>query len=363
MCEAPGKPRTSPTVARTADAAPACTTIAWHLTATRTLSPASRRTLARFTHVVSSSYSGSEVVEEALEAEGIKDPNVWEGPAMVPDVRSRKLLGRDCNEKCWRGVKRRMRVQRQLFPPKLVQDASGKAVGWDGDENFVVLLLLGRHEGTEDIARKGLENALLAFRKLRDVRENAFLFVHAPAAQFKWAREHASDGSGETYLRKAVDDSLIKQFTELVEYVGLRNGSYRFDFTNMAESHQGEILAASDVLLHPMLADGWALPIIEAQLVGTPVVSTTFMAMDMCLWSSRITMPPATTISSSESMICTPSPNGGWTPSTSPRDRSTVLMTIQIRSTPSASEASVPPRSWKALPHGSLVRLVTGREC
>ena len=267
-------------VARTADAAPACTTIAWHLTATRTLSPASRRTLARFTHVVSSSYSGSEVVEEALKAEGIKDPNVWEGPAMVPDVRSRKLLGRDCNEKCWRGVKRRMRVQRQLFPPKLVQDASGKAVGWDGDENFVVLLLLGRHEGTEDIARKGLENALLAFRKLRDVRENAFLFVHAPAAQFKWAREHAPDGSGETYLRKAVDDALIKQFTELVEYVGLRNGSYRFDFTNMAESHQGEILAASDVLLHPMLADGWALPIIEAQLVGTPVVSTSFMAME-----------------------------------------------------------------------------------
>ena len=139
--------------------------------------------------------------------------------------------------------------------------AARKALGLP-QEAFICTMVAANAGGWPP--RKAFPENLAAFKRFQERHADAFLYLHTNLFSFP----------GERGL----------DFGALLRELALLPGTYRFaNQTNLVLGIPDRIMAdvyrASDVLLAASMAEGFGLPICEAQLCGTPVITTNFSAM------------------------------------------------------------------------------------
>ena len=130
-------------------------------------------------------------------------------------------------------------------------------------EAFVVLINCGNYE---PLNRKGLDSALMAFESFSKTHDNAYLFLHA------WSLKN---------LQKAHHKASSNFFnpSEILECLDIPDFKVRIHEDIVDYDTILEFTAMSDVLLQGSRTEGFCVPILEAQLLQTPVISTAFGAM------------------------------------------------------------------------------------
>lgn len=113
-------------------------------------------------------------------------------------------------------------------------------------------------------SRKGFQQALQAFRMVREQHENALLYLHTwmnPA----WAQ--GEDLAGIISALGLPEDSVVAA------------DQYRMACFPYPPKAMARLYSAMDVLLNPALGEGFGIPVLEAQACGTPAIVTNFSAM------------------------------------------------------------------------------------
>lgn len=163
------------------------------------------------------------------------------------------------------GVARQLPLSRVVHVPHAIEPtASGlprarlrAQFGMPADA-FVVLLHFVNYDA---LNRKSVDVSAQAFRALLATHPRAFLYVHATTLE-------ASRGSVSAL-----------PVAHLLEAAALPRGRYVVDTRELAYETVWELLEAADVLCHPAKVEGFGLPVLEAQALGTPVVTTRIGAM------------------------------------------------------------------------------------
>uniref|UniRef100_A0A7S0P0C5 Glycosyl transferase family 1 domain-containing protein n=1 Tax=Calcidiscus leptoporus TaxID=127549 RepID=A0A7S0P0C5_9EUKA len=162
-----------------------------------------------------------------------------------------------------------------VVPDAWQRAALRRAHGLPPAGSFIVLVLCGNDEKHH---RKSLDVSLLAFKAVHLLVRNAFLMLRVVSAKtFNDPKRAGADRASAAPARD--EDDSMPLFSALLSAVGLAAGSYRISSESLSRRGIFELYQAADVLLQPSKAEGFGLPILEAQLVGTPVVSTRFGAM------------------------------------------------------------------------------------
>jgi glycosyltransferase involved in cell wall biosynthesis len=124
--------------------------------------------------------------------------------------------------------------------------------------------------------RKGWGPALMGFKRFAEMHPNAMLYAH-------------------TNWKGAID------IGALVAQCGLQNRVVQCDQLSylmgmMRDDYMRWAYCASDVLLNPAKSEGFGLPILEAQMCGTPVIATDYSTTDELLFAGwRIKWEPSWT--------------------------------------------------------------------
>ena len=128
----------------------------------------------------------------------------------------------------------------------------------------------------ESINRKNLDVSLVAFQQLLEREPRAFLYLHAidVIEVLKGERKH-TEGTLDSMAGQAPGIRLDIVLAEL----GLPAGSYVLDTKIHSYDASLELTCLADVLLHPSKAEGFGMPLLEAQALGVPVITTRFGAM------------------------------------------------------------------------------------
>lgn len=132
---------------------------------------------------------------------------------------------------------------------------------------FVVLVNCGNYEPSN---RKGLDVALLAFKSLLKTVPEAFLYLKVISIRNILAAEGVP---AETNSIPAVD------LPTLIRQIELPDASYILQQDLLDLTAAWDLMLMADVLFMPSKAEGFGMPMLEAQLIGTPVVTTAFGAM------------------------------------------------------------------------------------
>ncbi len=165
---------------------------------------------------------------------------------------------------------------------------------------------------TEKSNRKSFDTAFLAFKKYLEINPNAFLYINSPTmkatdelVEFQYPVGHVKDTplilnhpkygeitvqtAGKDYVENnsykttiTVNVPFNKPSINLIELLAqLEIPVERFKFNNVVISHQDlkDLYHTSDVLLACSKSEGFGLPILEAQVMGLPVITTKFLAM------------------------------------------------------------------------------------
>ena len=147
-------------------------------------------------------------------------------------------------------------VDTRTFYP-LDRKVARAKMGWS-DGTFVAMM---NAANKGDPSRKGLREALLAWRDFVTLHPDSLLYLHTE----------------QTGVNGVVLDDLVSylgldghiQFADAYAYAtGCINGAD----LNLAYN-------AADVLLNPSMGEGFGIPILEAQAAGCPVIVTDFTAM------------------------------------------------------------------------------------
>lgn len=122
-------------------------------------------------------------------------------------------------------------------------------------------------------SRKGFEETLLAFKRaLPELPQPAMLYIHAD-----WSK--SLQGGDLAGLVKALG---------LQEHVRFPS-RYKLWIGEYDQSYLAMMYNAADVFLGPSKAEGFGIPIIEAQACGTPVVVTNFSSMpELVRWGVAV---------------------------------------------------------------------------
>jgi glycosyltransferase involved in cell wall biosynthesis len=113
--------------------------------------------------------------------------------------------------------------------------------------------------------RKGFSEALVGFAKFIETRPDAFLYLHT-----NW--------SGPINIAEIVRNLKIENNVVMCD-------QYDYLVGNFDEAHMVAVYQASDVLLNPCKAEGFGLPIVEAQMCGCPVIAADFATTDELLFA------------------------------------------------------------------------------
>lgn len=126
------------------------------------------------------------------------------------------------------------------------------------DDTFVVLMVAA-NKGYP--SRKSYPESLMAFKRFHDNHPNSILYLHTDM--------HSPDGLDLFDICDTIGIPRdVVKFTQQDSYVlGMDNEFMR------------QLYQAADVLLNPAKAEGFGLPIIEAQACGCPVITVNFSAM------------------------------------------------------------------------------------
>lgn len=131
------------------------------------------------------------------------------------------------------------------------------------EDTFVIFINCGNYD-TEN--RKSLDVSLLAFEKF--IKNNdGLLFIHSYNIRKIDINNHYTPMSGFLVI-----EDILQQLTIPKDKIMLHN-----DIVNHSDIL--DMMEMSDVLLQPSKTEGFGLPILEAQLIGIPVITNKFGAM------------------------------------------------------------------------------------
>lgn len=207
-----------------------CTHFAcWYPNHFRPLRPETRICLSMFTHIVSLCKSDEKLLKEMFPDKKVNTiAHIVDIPKVFPDVKN---------------------IREQYKIPK---------------DAFVVMLNCGNYD-TQN--RKSLDTSLLAYDAFQKDHPDAFLVVHA------W---HFKEISQSSQLIRNVFP--IQYFVD--NYTNIPKQRMLLNETLKTHDEVMNLMYASDVLLHGSKTEGFGIPIVEAQLMGIPVISTKFGAME-----------------------------------------------------------------------------------
>lgn len=165
-------------------------------------------------------------------------------------------------------------------------------------EAWVIMVNCGNYEMGN---RKSLDIILLAFKAFQQAVPNAFLYLKAISTREillseGFPRDQPSKESG-------------LQISELLDVVDLPEHSFTLETRILDHMAAWELMLCSDTLLMPSKTEGFGLPMLEAQLLGVPVVTTRFGAMkDYTI--NGISVPPLQPVYLEGGMVAMPDLNG-----------------------------------------------------
>ena len=128
---------------------------------------------------------------------------------------------------------------------------------------FVALINCGNYE---IMNRKSLDTSFMAFRDFQEKYDDVLLFVHA------WKLQNLQNSQYKT-------TNLLLNIHELLESIQIPSSKIRIHEDIVDYDTILEFIAMSDVLVHGSRTEGFGVPILEAQLMNVPVITTAFGAM------------------------------------------------------------------------------------
>lgn len=142
------------------------------------------------------------------------------------------------------------------------KQAARAALKLPPDCEFLITMVAANKDGGD---RKGFGEALQAFAQFLKTHPHAYLYLHT-----NW--------SGPVNLRAMADSLGIKDNVIMCD-------QYAYSFGLLNDAYMVNVYQASDVLLNPCKAEGFGLPIVEAQMCGCPVAATDFATTDELLFA------------------------------------------------------------------------------
>lgn len=125
------------------------------------------------------------------------------------------------------------------------------------DDHFVV----GLNQANNDAIRKGIPEQMLAFAKFSEHKDDVMMTLHTGAHQ-----------EGGQDLESVAENLGILDKIRIVD-------QYRYTSGMITQQDLNEWYNVIDVLSAATFAEGFGLPIIEAQAAGTPVITTNASSM------------------------------------------------------------------------------------
>lgn len=158
-------------------------------------------------------------------------------------------------------------VDTRIFRP--VGDRSeARAMFGLHDDSFVVGMVANNAGHTP--SRKAFPQAILAFSEFRRKHDDAVLYLHTEITGRRSLQEFGVD-LRDLCERYGVPVESVKYTDNVSMDVGLPAGL------------MASLYASFDVLLNPSYGEGFGIPLIESQAVGTPVICTDWTAMpELC---------------------------------------------------------------------------------
>lgn len=148
-----------------------------------------------------------------------------------------------------------------VFVP-LDKAAARKRLDMPAKAGFVASMVAANKDSSD---RKGFSEALQGFAKFAQAHDDAYLYIHT-----FW---NGPINIGNLAQRCGIADRVI-QCDQFGYLMGL------FD-----DAYMRAVYAASDLLLNPAKSEGFGLPLLEAQMCGTPVAATDFSTTDELLFA------------------------------------------------------------------------------
>ena len=131
-------------------------------------------------------------------------------------------------------------------------------------ESFVAFVAFGNYDQHN---RKSVDVSLLAFGKLLRVAPDAKLLIHAVSADAVF--------NGTTAAKASPGLDLLA----LLKMAALPHDAVVLSTARVPYFRVLEMMSVADVLLQPSKTEGFGMPVLEAQLLGVPVITTAFAAM------------------------------------------------------------------------------------
>eukprot|EP00392_Amoebophrya_sp_AT5.2_P015851 g16074.t1 len=174
---------------------------------------------------------------------------------------------------------------------------------------FVILLLFSNYDKANN--RKNPDLSLSVFKEVyleaarngTAAEQRPFLFVHALKSE-KLMQEHSAE-------RQGVPLNLILDALDLHKMPGCfpPTPCFHVNENELAYKDILDLPKMADLFLHPAKAEGFGLPVLEAQLAGVPVVVNGFGAMkDFALYGTAV--PPNGPVFMELGMAATPDYKG-----------------------------------------------------
>jgi glycosyltransferase involved in cell wall biosynthesis len=128
--------------------------------------------------------------------------------------------------------------------------------------DFLVSMVAANKDGSD---RKAFGEALQGFAQFRQNHPNAYIYIHT-----NW--------SGPINIAAMAKSLDIRENVIMCD-------QYAYNFNLLDENYMRGVYQASDLLLNPCKAEGFGLPIVEAQMCGCPVAATDFATTDEILFA------------------------------------------------------------------------------
>lgn len=142
------------------------------------------------------------------------------------------------------------------------QQAARAELNLPADCDFLVTMVAANKDGGD---RKAFGESLQGFAEFLKSHPHAYLYLHT-----NW--------SGPINLKTMAESLGIRDNVIMCD-------QYAFNFGLLNDAYMVNVYRASDLLLNPCKAEGFGLPIVEAQMCGCPVAATDFATTDELLFA------------------------------------------------------------------------------
>jgi len=148
------------------------------------------------------------------------------------------------------------------------KQAARKSLAFPDDAEFVVSIVSANKDALD---RKGFAEGLLGFARFAKNHPQTYLYIHT-----NWG--------GAVDIQALVSGVSKREGIDLQKLI-IRPDPFVFAMGLLDDRYMVAVYQASDVLLNACKSEGFGLPLIEAQMCGTPVAVTDFATTDELLFA------------------------------------------------------------------------------